>query len=229
MRRPHPSTALRMAQSEEGAALAIVLMAMTLVMALGGGVLMVAVTEVRIAAHHRDGLEALHAADAMVERVRAELREAADAGAVLTGDFISTFRDGGPGGERRIRDATINLAELTNVERCNSVAPCSPAALDAVTAERPWGRDNPRWRLYSYGWMSTAIGTAPGHPVYLIAWIADDPYENDGDPLRDGSGAGRGRLALRVRAYGWQRARRDIDVILADVPRNPRVIRWTAR
>ena len=229
MRRPHPSSPPWMAQSEDGAALAIVLMAMTLVMALGGGVLMVAVTEVRIAAHYRDGLEALHAADAMVERVRAELRAAADAEAVLTGDFPSALRDGAPGGERRIGDATINLTELTNIERCNSVAPCSPAALDAVTAERPWGRDNPRWRLYSYGWMSTVTGTAAGQPLYLVAWVADDPYENDGDPLRDGSGAGRGRLALRVRAYGGHGARRDLDVILAGVPRNPRVIRWTAR
>src|SRR5688572_3177246 len=49
------------AKSEEGIALLIVLVAMTVLMALGGGLLMVVTTEVRIAAHYRDGLEAFHA------------------------------------------------------------------------------------------------------------------------------------------------------------------------
>src|SRR5688500_4239035 len=142
------------ARAEEGTALLIVLLAMTLLMALGGGLLMVVATEVRIAAHYRDGLEAFHAADALVERIRSELRQASDVGAVLTGDFTSTLVDGLPGGERRIPDGTINLTDITNIERCNRIAACGESALDAATAERPWGVNNPRWRLYSYGWIS---------------------------------------------------------------------------
>ena len=82
---------------------------------------------------------------------------------------------------------------------------------------------------HSYGWMSVATGEGDEQRVYLVAWVGDDPYEHDGDPLRDGTGAGRGRLALRVRAYGGQGARRDIDVILGDIPRHPRLIRWEER
>jgi Tfp pilus assembly protein PilX len=215
-------------RGEAGAALAVVLMAMTLLMALGGAVLTVAVTEVRIAAHHRDGVEALYAADALVERIRSELRRAADAQAVLTGDFASSLRDGAPG-ERRLPGTVINLSDLTNIERCDTVRPCSRAALSAVTAERPWGANNPVWRLYAHGWMSTALGDAGPRSVYLVAWVGDDPYEDDGDPLRDGAGRGHGRLALRVRAYGGRGARRDIDAIVAGVPDNPRLIRWMER
>ena len=228
MRHPHRDGATTIVRGEEGAALAIVLMASTLLMALGGAVLTVAVTEVRIAAHHRDGLEALQAADALIERIRAELRKAADAQAVLSGAFASSLSDGAAG-ERRLLDTVINLSDLTNIERCNSVRPCSRAALAAVTAERPWGANNPVWRLYAHGWMSAAVGHAGAPIVYLVAWVGDDPYEDDGDPLRDGAGRGHGRVALRVRAYGGQGARRDIDAIVAGIPRNPRLIRWAER
>jgi Tfp pilus assembly protein PilX len=228
MRYRPPDLRTRIVHGEEGAALAIVLMAMALLMVLGGAILTVAITEARIAAHHRDGLEALHAADALVERLRSELRQAPDAQAVLTGDFRSSLRDGPPSGNRRIGGVVIDLSGLTNLEQCGSAAPCSRKALTQVNAERPWGADNPVWRLYSHGWMTASIGGGE-RAVYLVAWVGDDPYENDGDPLRDGAGAGRGRLALRVRAYGGHGARRDIDAVVTDIPRNPRLIRWMER
>ena len=227
MRPQHRDLRTQVVRGEEGVALAIVLMAMTLLMALGGAVLTVAVTEVRIAAHHRDGLEALHAAEALIERLRSELRQAPDAQAVLAGEFSSSLRDG-PSAGRQTGGVAINLIELTNIEQCNTAAPCSRASLSQVTAERPWGADNPAWRLYAHTSMSGVTGDERQR-VYLVAWVGDDPYEDDGDPLRDGTGAGRGRLALRVRAYGGHGARRDIDVVVADVPRNPRLIRWMER
>jgi hypothetical protein len=203
-------------------------MAMALLLGLGGAVLTVAITEVRIAAHHRDGLEALHAADALVERLRSELRQVPDAQAVLSGGVSSSLRDGPSSGERRIGGAVIDLSGLTNIEQCGTAAPCSREALTRVSAERPWGPDNPVWRLYSHGWMTELIG-AGEQTVYLVAWVGDDPYENDGDPFRDGTRAGHGRLALRVRAYGGHGARRDIDAVVTGIPRNPRLIRWMER
>jgi Tfp pilus assembly protein PilX len=214
---------------EQGSALIAVLLAMTVVLALGGGLLLVTAGEATIAAHYRDGLDALHAADALVERLRAELREAKDVGALLAGPSMSSLTDGPSEGERSIHGETINLTQLTNVELCGRVASCSPAAIRAVTAERPRGPDNPFWRLYAHGWMNQAIGAADGPAIYLIAWLGDDPAETDGDPRRDGSGAGRGRVALRVRAYGPHGARREIDAVVADVPQRPRLISWAER
>src|SRR5687767_1518154 len=85
---PHSRTWLTtITHPEEGIALPTVLMAMTLLMALSGGLLMVVMTEARIAAHYRDGLEAFHAADALVEQIRSELRQVSGVSAVLTGEF----------------------------------------------------------------------------------------------------------------------------------------------
>ncbi len=218
--RPHP---------EQGAALVAVLLAMTAILALGGGLLLVTAVEAAIAAHYRDGLDALHGADALVERLRAELREANDVGALLAGPAMSSLTDGPPDGERTIHGMTIDLTQLTNVELCDRITSCSPAAIRAVTAERPGGPDNPVWRVYAHGWLNQAIGAADGPRVYLIAWIGDDPAETDGDPKRDGTGAGRGRVALRVRAYGPHGARRDIDAIVTDVPEHPRLVSWAER
>ena len=216
------------AAAHDGIALPIVLLAMMLLLALGGGLLTVVTTEARIAAQYRDGLEAFHSADALVELIRAELRQAGDLTAVLTGAFTSTIVDG-PHGDRTIGGVTINLTDITNVELCNRAGPCSGAAIAAVTAERPWGANNPHWRLYAHGWLDTVTGAAADHRVYLVAWVGDDPDENDGDPLRDGDRAGRGRLAVRVRVYGGSGSRRDVDVIVAGIPARPVIVRCAER
>jgi hypothetical protein len=202
---------------------------MMLLLALGGGLLMVVTTEARIAAQYRDGVEAFHAADALVEVFRAELRRAGDVTAVLTGAFTSTMVDGPHGGDRTIAGVTINLTDITNVELCNRAGPCTAAAIAAVTPERPWGANNPQWRLYAHGPLDMVTGAAADHRVYLVEWVGDDPDENDGDPLLDGDRAGRGRLALRVRSYGGSGSRRDVDVIVGGIPARPQIVRWTER
>lgn len=216
-------------QSENGAALIAVLLAMALLAALGGGLLQVMATESSIVLHHRYGLEALYAAEALVERVRGELTTAPDVNALLEGPVRSSLVDGSSGGVRAIDGATIDLSELTNVERCGRVTTCSDAAIRTVTGERPRGADNPRWRLFAHEWLQQVVGSADVPPVYLIAWIGDDPFEADGDPLRDGAGPGQGMVALRVRAYGRKGARREIDVVIAGLPDHARVVRWIER
>jgi hypothetical protein len=218
-----------MRSREQGVALIAVLLTMTLLAALGGGLLQVMTTEAWIAVHHRHGLEALYAAEALVERVVAELSAAPDVDAVLAGAVRSAVVDDPAGGVRVVDGAPLDLSVLTNLERCGRSAACSHASMDVVTAERPWGVNNPRWRLYAHAWMQQLVDTADAPPVYLIAWLGDDPFENDGDPLRDGAGRGHHRLAVRVRAYGRQGARREIEVVVADVPDRPRVVRWVER
>lgn len=212
---------------DRGVALIAVLLAMTLLLALAGGVMQVTVTESRIAGHHRDSVHVRYAAEAMVERIRADIRDVPDIDRLLAGPAVASFADGPPAGVRAIHDDTIDLTELTNVERCGQTAACSDAAISAVTAERPWGANNPHWRLYAHAWMHDVLGSMSGPPVYAVAWIGDDPDETDGNPLRDT--AGQARVAVRVRAYGPHGARREVDAILAGVPRRAHVVGWVER
>jgi hypothetical protein len=215
-------------RSERGVALIAVLLATTLLLALGGGLMVVATTEARIAGHYRDGLDALYAADGLAQHLLAGLRDVRDVSELLAGTSTLPWVDGAPAGPRTIHGSTIDLNELTQIEQCGRTA-CSDSALRARTAERPWGPDNPRWRLYAWGWMNAALAAPGGPGVYLVAWIGDDPAENDGDPLRDGTSDGRGRVALRVRAYGAHGTRREVDAIVAGVPERPHLIWWTER
>ncbi len=210
-------------------ALVAVLLTLVLLAALGGGLLQVATTESRIVLHHRQDIEALYAAEALVELIRAELASVSDVDALLAGTARATVIDGPPAGVRVVHGAVFDLSAATNVEQCGRPTACSDAAIRAVTAERPRGADNPRWRLYAHGWLRQVVADSEAPPIYLLAWVGDDPFETDGDALRDGSGRGRGRVAIRIRAHGRQGARREVDGVVAGVPRNPRVVRWEER
>lgn len=210
-------------------ALVAVLLTLVLLAALGGGLLQVAATESRVVLHHRQDVEALYAAEALVELIRAELASVSDVDALLAGTARAAVVDGLPAGVRLVHGAVLDLSAATNVEQCGRPTACSDAAIRAVTAERPRGADNPRWRLYAHGWLRQVVADGEAPPIYLLAWVGDDPFETDGDALRDGNGPGRGHVALRIRAHGPQGARREINVVMADVPRNPRVVRWEER
>src|SRR5882672_4863051 len=45
----------------------------------------------------------------------------------------------------------LDLGEATDVLNCGKLTSCSDADLNAVTDDRPWGLNNPRWTLYAYG------------------------------------------------------------------------------
>lgn len=225
MRRDSPLRPCRTG-AEDGVALIAVLLAMTLLLALAGGVMQVTVTESRIAVHHRDGVQMRYATEAIVERLRAELGGAGDVDRLLTGPVVSSFVDGASRGARTVHGVTIDLSELTNAERCGLTA-CSDVAMRAITSQRPWGANNPQWRLFAHGWLRDALGSSAAAPIYAVAWIGDDPAETDGNPLRDSPR--QGRIALRVRAYGPQGAQRDVDAILAGIPERPRVVTWVER
>jgi hypothetical protein len=217
---------------EDGVALVMVLVANTLLLALGGALVTLTMTEARIVTHYRDSMEVFFAADGVVEHVVSGMRTVIDVDALLNGSIASAFVDGAPEGTRTVGNAILELDALTNVERCGSTARCDEVAMDAITEERPSGRNNPRWQLYAHGSWGDLIETAPGGPqVYVVAWVADDPAENDSDPLRDGAeGApGHGAIALRVHAYGARGERRVIDAVITGVPGSPRVTAWTER
>ncbi len=212
-------------RDEQGVALIISLMTLLLMTALGLALVTTTMTETQISANYREGSEALYAADAGIERVMQDLLTVPDWNTILAGSTTSAFIDGAASGARTLPDGTtINLTEATNVVRCGKTT-CGDADLVAVTEERPWGANNPRWQLYAYGPMEDMVPTGTiNSRMYVIVWVADDPSENDCDPLKDGEPAacgasgdnvGEGVLAMLAHAYGPDGVRRVVEVTVA--------------
>ena len=217
----------RRLKDERGLALVIALMTTALMLALAMALIATTMTETRISANYSDGTEALYAADAAVERVMQDLLTVPDWNNILNGSLTSSFIDGAPVGPRTLADGTqLDLGEATNMVRCGKVSACSDAELNAFTAERPWGPNNPRWQLYAYGYMDELLPTEDiNSRMYVVVWIADDPSETDDNPAKDGdpsadivnypTNPGRGVLAMLAHAYGPNGVRRVIEVTVS--------------
>jgi hypothetical protein len=190
-------------------------MAVLLMMALGTSLILMTSTESKITRNFKTGAEALYAADAVLERAVDDLRTIPDWSTTLSGAAQSTFVDGAPAGARALADGQrIDLGEIVNLANCHKVAACSGADMDEVTAERPWGANNPRWQPFAWGPLEDIMPAASvNSPFYVVVMVADDPSDNDGDPLHDGAAPcapgqvtacnpGTGVLALRGEAFG---------------------------
>jgi hypothetical protein len=208
---------------EDGAAVVVALMASGLLLVLGTGVVLTTTAETSIAASFRNGSEAFYAADAAFELAVRDLQNLADWNPVLDGSARSTFVDGGSTGSRVLPDgATLDLGQLVNLANCQKATACSVDEMNAVTVERPWGSNNPRWRPYAYGNLSNMVGTGTADSsAYVLVLAGDDPSENDGDPTHDGlrvagePNPGLGALALRVEAFGRRGAHHALEIAVA--------------
>ena len=163
--------------------LVIALISLVLLSALSTSLAVVMNTELRAAANYGASREAMYAADGALQIAAQELVTVADWNALLSSGALSGFVDGPPSGVRQLGDgSTVDLAQATNL---------------ANGEPRPWGANNPGWRLFAFGRL--------GSRTYVIAWAGDDFAENDGDPSTDGGGAanpGAGILAVRAEAFG---------------------------
>lgn len=201
-------------------AIIIALMSMLLMSALGAALVLTTSSEALIAANFRNAQEGVYAADAALERAMDDLGAVADWSAILDGSTESAFVDGTPSGVRTLADGSLlDLGQSVNMMNCRRITPCSASNLTAITAERPWGANNPVWRLFAYAPLSSLL---PAHAIdsayYVIVMVADDPSENDNDPLRDGHSAtnpGSGVLALRGEAFGPRGTRQVVELTAA--------------
>lgn len=217
-------------RDERGVALVIALLATLVMVAIGSALILTATTESRITRNFKNSTEAFYAVDAVLERVVEELREIADWNQLLGGGAHSAFVDGEPSGTRALADGrTIDLGAVINDLNCRNIGGCSDDAMNAITAERPWGANNPRWLPFAWGYLN---GLAPGlmidSPVYVVAMIADDPSECDDNPLVDGgaivscppgvkANPGAGVLAVRAEAFGPFGAHRAVELTISRV------------
>jgi hypothetical protein len=194
-------------------------MAVMLLSALALALAVLTTIETLAAANHRGATVALYAAEAGIERVLPDLASFSNWDDALSGVVASTFVDGPPSGGRSLPDGrTVDPSGVASLAGCGLRTPCSAAALDAVTADRPWGRNNPRWQPFGYGTPALAV---PRRDVYVVVLVGDDPSENDDDPLRDGrppDNPGAGILVVRAEAFGPAGSHRIVEAVVSRAP-----------
>jgi len=198
----------------------IALMAMTLMIALGTALMLSTVTETKITTNFRNNSESLYAADAGLERSLDDLLTIPDWNNLLSGAAKSAMVDGAPTGTRELSDGTVlKLDEILNMANCQKVSACTAGDLTTPTLERPWGLNNPTWQLFAYGKLNDMLPTGSiNSPYYVAVMVADDPSENDNDPLHDGvsqTNPGTGVLAMRAEAWGPNGSHKVIELTIA--------------
>jgi hypothetical protein len=222
---------------QDGIAVIVCVMVMLLMAVIGSALVLTTSTEASIAGSFKSANESLYAADAGFEIAAGELAALSDWTAALNGSARSTFVDGPPAGVRGLADGTtLDIGQLVNEANCGKKSACSPADMDAITAERPWAANNPRWQLYAYGKLAELMPGAINSPFYLVVMVADDSSENDNDPGRDGTVAtnpGSGIIAIRAEAFGGRGAHYAIEATISRPSgQNPaqavRVLSWRA-
>ena len=198
-------------------AIIVALMATLLMSVLGAALVLTTSSEALIAANFRNAQEGVYAADAALGIAMDDLASLPGWNPILDGSTQSAFVDGPPSGVRTLADGSLlDLAQLVNMVNCRRVTPCSASNLTAITTQRPWGANNPVWRLYAYGPLSGLLAAeAIKSSYYVVVMAADDPSENDSDPVHDGvsaSNPGTGVLALRGEAFGPRGTRQVVEL-----------------
>lgn len=195
-RRPAPHL-----RSPRGVALVAVLLLSVLMATAALGVSLLLSVQHLSVRNARESAALAYAAAAGIE-LAARALDGADWQAVLAGSATAPGSDGPPTGLRVVEGGgSIDLGAQTNLQNCGVPTSCGPAALQAVTAERPWGPNNPTWRLFLHGPLPSLAAFRRAAPVYVLVWVADDGRERDDDPGLDGGGiGGEGANVLLIRA-----------------------------
>jgi hypothetical protein len=216
-------------------AIVVALLSMLLMSALGAALVVTTSSDSLIAGNFRTGIEGRYAADAALERTLDELAALPDWNPLLGGLVQSPFVDGPPAGRRTLDDGTtIDLDRVLHMANCRKTSPCSATDRTAVTSARPWGANNPNWQLFAFGPLKDLMSGAIKSNQYVVVLVADDPSENDDDPLRDGSdetNPGAGVVVLRAEAFGPRGSHQVVEVTVMRASEGPpgiRVVSWRA-
>lgn len=208
---------IRVDDNQGGVALVLVLLAMAMLGAVGLGLTLSSTVSRLTTANYDEANALMNAAESALELAAREFAWV-DVNEVLAGDRVSPLTDGPPGLRVITAEHTLDLRLLTHQLTCGRTVLCSDAQVRQFTLERPWGVNNPRWRLFIHQFVDVPSLPIPAPPAYVIVWLGDDPREDDGDPARDGAGANQdGRYIVRARAeaFGPRGGRRGIEAELA--------------
>lgn len=197
---------------ERGVALVVTLMALLVLVALTGALMPLTSSETAIAANHRLALQMRYAAEAALARAARELEDTASWNDVLAGRQRSAAWDGQTAA--RLADGALLDLEEAALE------------LGRAGAGRSGAGRGLRWQLYASGALSAVLPRDPsGGLLRTAVWVADDPTDGDGDPLRDANGA----LLLHAAAIGPARAQRAVQATLTrpGPDQRPVITSWT--
>jgi hypothetical protein len=216
-------------QSDGGVALIVAVLIMLLLAALGLSLTMVTSTEERVAYSYANAGEAFYAAEAALELAVQELALIPDWSHALDGSATSSFVDRQVSSRPWPGGVAQTSREATALVTCGRTS-CTGVDMDARTAERPWGPNNPRWQLYAYGPMRNISPSNVDSLHYVAVWVGDDAMENDGNPLVDGdetAGPNPGRDVLTLLAHGYGPASiRKVEATVARADGRVRVLSW---
>lgn len=206
---------------ESGMSLVAVLLATGFFSAVALGLALVVSTGLRADSNYIDAVVMLNAAEAGLELAARDVAIEGDWNLVLSGAKQGQFTDGAASGAKSIPiGGAVNLTVQTNLINCGKPGACTNAQMDAISQDRPWGANNPRWQPYLFGPLPALGSFMRDVPLYLIVWAADDDHEVDGDPLQDGStvsNPGRGSVRLRSEVFGASGARRAVEALVKRV------------
>ncbi len=203
--------------SSRGFALLSVLLWLSLLAALALGVALATSAEAPAAGALHDKLKMSRAAESAVSLAIGLLAEQPDWTGAPGGNIVSPFVDGPPG--LRVGGGLhVDVTAETNRRTCGRTSTCDDAAVSTPSAARPWAARNPRWQLLVHQPLRDVDATAGAVcPCYLMAWVADDPGDADGDPWRDAplGVTGHGVLLVRGAAFGVLGALAEVEALVA--------------
>jgi hypothetical protein len=193
---------------EQGVALVIVMMTITLLAGLAGSLALATITETAVAANYREATDVLYAAEAAVEFVLQEIGPVEDWAELLEAPGQSAFVDGAPGGSRQVAGASVDLAQATLDVSALATPPRGAVHLPSV--------------LHAFGWFSDLVpGAAARSRAYVAVWLADRspaPREDAAPPAA---------LSVVGQAFGGRGARRAVEAIVEKTDTSAvRVLAW---
>ena len=215
---------------DQGFAIVVAMMGLLMISAMAVALVLATTTDALIARNFSDGATAMYAAETIALRTIDDLAAEPDWSAVLDGRAHAAFFDGGAGQRALADGSTIDLTAIVNVWNCGKGPACTTADMNRTTVERPWGGNNPQWRIYACGRLADlAPGVRSTSREYVLLLVADDPSETDGDSSVDGDGAanpGSGVILLRGEAFGAGGSHAVVDVTVARAGPRLRVVSW---
>jgi hypothetical protein len=203
-----------MRRRDEGSGALLVLLVASAVLALGLGLITIASTERAIAGNAYGGAEALYAADSLAEFVVTELSSDISWTPALAGERHSTF----------LEPATQTIAPWNEALDLSALTVAVQQQSDVIWTAGP---DTPQWRLFAAGPLAALVSSGLAGSLFVMAWIADDASETDGNPAVDLNDV----VMVRVQALGLGGLQRALLIVLrrgGDAPDPPgvRVVSW---
>jgi hypothetical protein len=189
-------------RGEAGSALLVVLLASSLLAALGLALAALGSVETVIASNQRAGSQLSYAADAAADGAIADLMNISNWSDALSGVAGSGLRGHsvppvGPG------EPSITLAQLTSAVQAE------------FDAQGSWGANHPQWRLFGHGWLTELAPMATvDSDEFIATFVADDVGENDGDVLVDSNR----RIQIAARAMSSRSIHRSIVMTVEQTP-----------